>query len=197
MAVTSKKKTKKKKDADLKQSGLFDGLSNEIETSDNLDFKVKQHSHFDIINSIFKGSPEWREFTKSDKQRSFFMLNRSSAAKYPLQAQALNLLEIEPSQAVEVWKSFFERYEHSGFVPYFFFRKGSKRSKETIEKRLESSWTESIIRKYAQYKKMSLKDVNDMIELLTDDMDQEYKKFTERLSLEDSPNKQISKISKK
>ena len=185
----AKKKVQKNIEKPLE---LFEGISNEVSSGvDTSEFKKANLSHYDILNSIFRGIPSYDSISDIEKQKNIFMLNRTLAIKYPLQAEALNYFGVDASSTVQVWKDFLLKYEKKGFVPGFCFRKGSKKAKEEVSKK--SLWTNSYKIKYAIHKHCSLRDVDDMIDFFPTEMEYEFKKFVEYLKLVENPEQQISK----
>jgi hypothetical protein len=84
---------------------------------------------FDILKSFFSDKA-WKEVSKVDKSRNFFMINRIMSISFPLQGNAFNNTKIEPAHVIDYWrKSLTVKYKTT---PQWFFTKTKKKEKTDI-----------------------------------------------------------------
>lgn len=181
---------KKKEEVSYTDKSLFDVKSEmTIDLTKKEEYKKVQRSHFDLIRSIFMNNGDLSDYSNLEKERFFFMFNRSCAIKYPLQAELMNISSMNKIESIEILKNLLISREGLGKIPSFFFRKGSKKYKD--DEVQEIKWTQSLKEKYALWKHLSIKDIDDLIEFFPNDMKDELLKFKKRLELIENPNKQI------
>ena len=173
-----KKSTKKKAikfDGEVKEMeiDLSTGKPRELEVEDTkaiLDsFKARKYSHFDIINSMLKVTedgngktyPPFSYYTKEMIESNYFMVNRTLAIKYPLQAQAFNLANINKYEAMLIWCKFLQHFETIGKTPSFVYTRMAKGTENTSTHNM-SEFDSEVIVAYCKRYRLSLNDLKDM-----------------------------------
>jgi hypothetical protein len=128
---------------------------------------------FDLIKNIFESPERYKEASKIDKRKNFFMIQRRFAIAHPLQANALNSLKINQEAAIDVWQKFMrKKYEKT---PGWMYIKGTKKAKEDNEKKIKIS--SSTIQEYAKLYGYQIKAVNDALKLYPEKMAAELQAF--------------------
>ena len=115
---------------------------------------------FDILNCMFKDPELYKEVSKSDKKKNFFMINRRLSIGHPVQANLLNHIKISPEEAVDVWQRFLLK-QYNKKLPGWMFLKGIKKVKEQEEKKINIS-NKSIVN-FANINNYDLKSVKDLV----------------------------------
>lgn len=125
----------------------------------------KQLSPFDIIGMMFKASGEFENLSNFALERNFFMINRTCAIAYPLQAQWFNKTGISGSDTIKAWRTFLIRQHGIGRTPSFVYTKGSK---ATSDKEHNISILKDIdkddIKAYCEHYHLSNRDFKDLEE---------------------------------
>lgn len=131
---------------------------------------------FELISTMFKPS----EFTKTpmhEKGKHFFMINRFSAIKHPVQAAFFNHIRINPAQVVNFWgKSWGQAYSRT---PAWMYVK-TKKAKE--DKKAKQPLADNIIKIYCEQFKMSRRDFDTSVEIIGEPFIQEVKMFETMVS---------------
>jgi hypothetical protein len=128
---------------------------------------------FDLTKKIFEDPVGYKEISKGDKRKNFFMVNRRFAIGHPIQAGLLNHIRVNQSAVIDVWQGFMRKTYNK--TPFWMFIKGIKKTKEQKESKRNIS-SESI-REYARINRMDLKSINDALEMFPDKMTKEIKDF--------------------
>jgi hypothetical protein len=110
---------------------------------------------FDIIKNIFNQKEDvWKNVSKNDKSRNFFMINRIMSIQFPIQAQQFNKLKVSPPYVVDWWRNTLNtRFTK---VPTWIYTKTrkSEKSKKNISE--VNQLTEDFIREKFQITKRDL-----------------------------------------
>jgi len=128
---------------------------------------------FELTNAMFENPELYKEATKGDKRKNFFMIQRRMAIQHPMQASVLNGLKINQEESIDIWQRFLSKQYNK--VPYWMFTKGVKKAKEAKEKKINIS--SSVIEEYARKYKMDLKSVLDALRIFPEEMQKEIKEF--------------------
>ena len=128
---------------------------------------------FEISKIIFEDPNSYKELSKLDKTKNFFMLNRRFAINHPIQSQLFNNLNINQPIAIDIWQKFL--YSNYKKQPYWLFIKGVKASKEIKEKK--SKISNEIIKKYSEYYNIEIKNIKDAIHFYGNEFIKELKTF--------------------
>ncbi|MCK9446488.1 hypothetical protein M0Q50_06415 [bacterium] len=128
---------------------------------------------FDLIKIIFTNDDKYKDVTRGEKQKHYFLLQRRFAINFPMQANALQSLKINQSAVIDYWKIFLNRYYKT--IPGWMYTKGVKKSQEIKEKK--SSVSKALIDEYCKYMKVDRKSVMDALEFYENDMIKELKAF--------------------
>lgn len=155
------------------------------------EFKVEKISPFDIINYMFTNDAEFSKLSDTILDQNFFIINRIFSIKYPLQAQAFNLLRISTADVIKSWKVFLNAKEKVGKVPHWCYTKGTKRASEQKETLCEVK--NSDIKNIAEYYGMSVQDIKVMADLFPEETLKESGRINKLYSAREQ-EKQISKI---
>ena len=84
-----------------------------------------------VFNAMIKNKRDWNYVTNDQKERFFFIINRSFAKKYPEQAQLLNLKNIDKVSAMDTWYFFMDKKPY----PKWFWSKSEKTQKSEISEK--------------------------------------------------------------
>jgi len=128
---------------------------------------------FELTKAMFGDTNNYSEATKGDKKKNFFMVNRRMAIQYPIQAQALNGLRIDPVAAIDIWHGFLSKQYKK--TPFWMYTKGIKKVKEEKEKKINIPSAEIIL--YAKEHRYDLKMVKDALNMFPKEMAKEIKDF--------------------
>lgn len=128
---------------------------------------------FDFIKTLFVNPAEYSLITPGEKRKHFFMCTRRFSINFPLQANALQLLKINQSAAIDFWQKFLRK--QYTFIPGWMYIKGVKKTQEVKEKKLNIS-NESI-KEYCKFMKIDPKSVKDAFEFWPDKMILEIKEI--------------------
>jgi len=128
---------------------------------------------FDFIKTLFVNPTEYSLITPGEKRKHFFMCTRRFSINFPLQANALQLLKINQSAAIDFWQKFLRK--QYTFIPGWMYIKGVKKTQEVKEKKLNIS-NESI-KEYCKFMKIDPKSVKDALEFWPDKMILEIKEI--------------------
>jgi len=128
---------------------------------------------FDLIKKIFEDPEGYKEASKTDKRKNFFMINRRFAIGHPMQANALNGLKINQEGAVDIWQRFMVKQYNK--TPFWMYTKGVKKAKEDNEKKINIS-TETI-NEYSRRYNYDRKTVLDALHLFPEEMIKELQTF--------------------
>jgi hypothetical protein len=115
---------------------------------------------FDIIKKVFDPSEKsWREVSKYDKTRNFFMINRMMAIKFPVQSNLFNNTKVSPNTVVDWWWDNLSKKMNK--PPYWIFTKTKKSEKkeEKTKNKIDYSETEDFICQKFEISKRELSDL--------------------------------------
>ena len=130
-------------------------------------------SSFELSKIIFESPYKYESVSRGDKKKNFFILQRMFAINFPLQAQALNSLKIDPVSVLNFWQKYLSNLYHR--TPFWMYTKGAKKTKEAKEKKLDIK--ESTIKEYAKRFNLDIKSVRDAIEFFPKESAKEFKDF--------------------
>jgi hypothetical protein len=128
---------------------------------------------FDIIKCIFENPAAYKNASRIDKRKNFFMLQRRFSIEHPMQANALNRLRINQEQSVDIWNRFLSKKYNK--TPFWMYTKGIKKAKEEKEKKLNIS--SSTVQEYSRIYRYDIKAVWDSIKMFPEEMEKELKNF--------------------
>lgn len=115
---------------------------------------------FDIVKKIFDPSEKsWREVSKYDKTRNFFMLNRIMSIKFPVQSNLFNHTKISPDSVVDWWWDNLSK--KTGKPPFWIYTKTKKSTKiqDETKSKIDYSETEKFI---CERYEISKREINDL-----------------------------------
>lgn len=138
---------------------------------------------FDVSKKLFTDINEFNKLSNAILSRNFFMMNRSIAIKYPIKAQAFNLLKINESDVMKFWAG---HIGNCGRVPYFMYTKGSKAAQKDKAVKMKMPSTK-LIKEFCLYYNLNRKDVISAIKLYNNDMINEifeYEKMINQINKE-------------
>ena len=128
---------------------------------------------FDIINAIFNSQTEYEKVTKTEKRKSFFMINRRFAIQFPLQANILQLNNITQEYVIDFWQWFMRQKYKS--TPHWIYTKGVKKTQQIKEKKDPIS--KDTILAYSKYMKIEERSIKEALEFFPEEMIKELKMF--------------------
>lgn len=133
---------------------------------------------FDIIKKIFEDPNGYKETSRLDKRKNFFMINRRFSIQHPMQANALNGSKINQEIAIDIWQRFMSK-EYKGKTPFWVYTKGIKKVQEEKDKKINAST--STIHEFAKKNGYDLKSVYDALKFFPEKFIKELQEF-EKLS---------------
>ena len=128
---------------------------------------------FSFIKLIFEDPEGYKEATKGDKRKNFFMVNRRLAINYPMQANVLNGLKINQEEAIDIWQRFLRKTYTK--TPFWMYIKGVKKAKEDKEAKINIS--SQVVEEYAKKYKLDLRSVWDALEMFPKETIKDLKNF--------------------
>lgn len=85
----------------------------------------------DVVNAMFKQRNSWKNISKEDKEKNFFIINRFLSKKYPTKAQFLNIKTVDKSVSLDLWFNFMINEPY----PSWFWSKSQKMPNEVFDKK--------------------------------------------------------------
>lgn len=129
---------------------------------------------FDIIKSFY--STNWDKISNQDKARNFFMINRICSIAYPLQADSLNHIKINPEKAIDFWKVFLTHKYKS--YPSWIWTTTIKKDKE----KFKNKYKEEVLDFIKEKNEISNREIRELIEFFPDKFQKYYKEVESLLS---------------
>lgn len=121
-------------------------------------------SPFDMVRSLFAVKDVAGMYSSEMIRQSFFIINRTLAIKYPLQANAFNRLKINPTGALVSWNLFL--YNGKGPGSWVYTKGGGKSAKERVT---ETGISASIVKEYAHAYSLKVADVEAALKIFPED----------------------------
>lgn len=171
MATESKKKTSTRQTRSAKESSVEPkkttrsrkASSTEKPAKEPKVSKPKTISPFDIIGMMFRQTGEFENLSKFVLERNLFMINRTCAIAYPLQAQMFNKLGISGPGVIRAWRDFLLRQHGYGRVPSFVYTRGSKAvNDKVIQTSPLKDFSKDDITAYCEHYQISGRDFQDL-----------------------------------
>lgn len=103
---------------------------------------------FDVVKAIFS-KRDWKEVSRSDKDRYFFMLNRFISIAHPKQSSMFNIRMIPKEHVLDYWNRQLTKLYNN--VPSWIYTKGVKSTKS--EEKVK--YDENLIKLFCEYNKCS------------------------------------------
>jgi len=125
---------------------------------------------FDFIKLMFNKN-EYDKIPNHTKSKHFFMINRFCAIKFPIQANHLQHLNINPSEVIDYWQKTLSNL-YSKTPNWMYIKSKAKRQK--IKDKYIS---EEVLKKYCNEFNTNKREVNDAIEIFGDKMIEELKNY--------------------
>lgn len=119
---------------------------------------------FKTIADILFTKNGWGQVTDQHKSDLFFIVNRYLAKKYPRQAQAFNVRNLDKATAMDIWFNYLKRESRT---PFWFWAGSTKRKDPPIKE-----W--QVIQ---DFWKMNINDIYTLCELFPDDVKKEIKRL--------------------
>lgn len=134
---------------------------------------AEKNDLFEVIGSIFVDKEKFNEYSNLTLERNSFMINRMMSIQYPLQANALNVINANAADVVKSWAIFIpQQYKN----PSFIYTKGSKKAQEDKSKKAQMPKKSEII-DYCLTYNISYKTVMDALTFFREDMITEINEF--------------------
>ena len=199
--TTTKTSTKKKSsDVNLDNIREYNLVDDKIiepgeggESSFPESIKAKKISHFDIIDFIFKDIDSFNNLTDTVLKQNFFMLNRTFSIKYPLQANAFNIMGVNMADATRVWLAFMRGREGTGKIPSFIYTKGAAKTAQMNAMEAAAGLDKKLVADYCRRYSLSSRDFRDMIEFFPEQTVADVKNFEKKQKSSEMGFKKISK----
>lgn len=129
---------------------------------------------FDFISIMFDHK-EYDKLSPYTRGKHFFMINRFCAINFPVQANMLQGLRVNPTEVVDYWQRSLTKQYRS--TPKWMYTKTAAAKKKAKEKYVE----EETIKQYCSRFGLSQRQVNDAIELIGEKMIKELQDFEKML----------------
>ena len=137
-------------------------------------------SPFDVLKNMFLRNGVFESYFQNPIifSRNLFMVNRTCAIKYPLQAQYFNVLGVDPQNVITSWRMFLTKQYGIGRTPFFVYTKGAKASNVEKEKHSELPvFPKDLVYAYCDFYNYTLKDYNDMLEFNPEGVSEHIRRF--------------------
>lgn len=137
-------------------------------------------SPFDIFKKMFVRDGVFERYGQNPLifSKNQFMVNRTCAIKYPLQAQYFNIKGVCPRDVILSWRLFLCKKHGFGKPPVFIYTKGNKAINREKEKQSEHPvFSNELIKAYCEFFNYELKDYNDMLEFFPEQTIEHIKLF--------------------
>lgn len=132
----------------------------------------KPNPLFDLLNALFTDKAYIESLTYETCKQNMFMVNRRLAIQYPLQAQVFNNSQINPRDTIKFWSNFLYT---GGYAPRWIYTAGAAKSKAATESKKQI--TDAMIKRFCNYYKKSIKDVQDALRFFPEQMTAEILDF--------------------
>ena len=150
--------------------------------------EIKNLTLWDLFKIIFTDKERLSKVSDITLKRNYFMVNRTFAIKFPLQAAYFSLTGINEAEVVREWQNFIIQKNMFGRVPQWVYTKGSKKSSEKKESKKE--FPNSLLIEYSLHYSIGMKDIKDALEFYHDDMVKELKRFETLMKAKNSIEKE-------
>lgn len=134
---------------------------------------AEKNDLFEVIGSIFTDKQKFSEYSNLTLDRNSFMINRMMAIQYPLQANALNVLNANGADIAKSWNIFLPQQHRN---PSFIYTKGSKKAQEDKTKKAQMPKKSEII-DYCLTYNISYKTVMNAMQFYREEMIEEINDF--------------------
>ena len=134
---------------------------------------AEKNDLFEVIGSIFTNKQKFSEYSNLTLDRNSFMINRMMAIRYPLQANALNVLNANGADIAKSWNIFLPQQYRN---PSFIYTKGSKKAQEDKTKKAQMPKKSEII-DYCLTYNISYKIVMNAMQFYREEMIEEINDF--------------------
>ncbi len=130
---------------------------------------------FDVVNAIFHKT-KWKEVSRTDKDRYFFMVNRFISIGLPKQASMFNIKHIPKEHVLDYWNKQLSRLYSK--IPDWIYTKGQKASKK---ENAETNIDDEIIKLYCEYNECSREDFSMILKFAPDALEEELSMYSHLL----------------
>jgi hypothetical protein len=114
----------------------------------------------EFLKVLFEKPKEWKNVSRADKQRFFFMTQRMLSAAYPAQAQSFNAVGVNQADVMDYWQTQLTKiYKRR---PDWLWGWAAKKKKDDKKSRVPS---EEAVSGYLDRVGMSRRDLADAVEL--------------------------------
>ena len=130
---------------------------------------------WEMVDMLFQNPEKFSKISSYDKGKEFFMMQRTFAIKYPIQAAAFNSLKINPGAVIQYWCTNLSKLHNRtpGWIYQAF--KEIKKHKTVEAKKLDVK--DETIRKYCELNECSRRDVEDAYKAYGNDFIEELKEI--------------------
>jgi len=128
---------------------------------------------FTVIDYLMTNDGKYETLGNGDKKKNFFVVNRRLSINYPMHADILQHIRINPVAVLDFWHSYLPSKHKT--KPGWLFIAGEKKAKETEAKKQKIS--KDAIVNFAKFFNYDIKSVNDALEFFGDDMVAEIKEY--------------------
>jgi len=133
---------------------------------------------FELTKIIFENPGAYQSVTPGEKRKHFFMINRRFSIQFPMQANALQNLNINQEGVIDFWQQFMRKqYQRT---PGWMYTKGVKQAKEAKERKVKVS--EKLVNMYCRKMSLDSKAVYDALEFWPDLMEKELKEYEKMIN---------------
>jgi len=126
---------------------------------------------FDFIWIVFNSPAQYKKLKAYEKARHFFMFSRFMAIQFPVQANALQHIKINPSEVIDYWQITLTRLYNK--VPSWMYIKMKKAKAAKKKKFVE----EETVKKYCRSYSYNRRQIDTALKFFEVDMEQELQQF--------------------
>lgn len=137
---------------------------------------------FDVVNAVFSKT-EWRNVSRIDKERYFFMVNRFMSIGLPKQASMFNIKHIPKEHVLDYWNRQLSKLYSR--IPNWIYTKGEKASKE---EKAKVKIDYDLMRFFCEHNKCSISDFNLLLEINPPELQEELRQLEQILKAKHSKN---------
>lgn len=135
---------------------------------------------FDVVNAVFSKT-EWRNVSRIDKERYFFMVNRFMSIGLPKQASMFNIKHIPKEHVLDYWNRQLSKLYSR--IPNWIYTKGEKASKE---EKTKVKIDYDLMRFFCEHNKCSISDFNLLLEINPPELQEELRQLEQILKAKHS-----------
>lgn len=136
---------------------------------------MEKYEFTHIVNFLFKTRDKYENLSDEDRERLFFIVNRSFAREFPIHAEFFNKKKIDKSNAMDIWLGFCHKKRFNNIPKWWSWGKPKFKTKTT--KSISTIIKKDEIKYLAEFYDISEEDVLYLVENHTAEIKEEVKKL--------------------